>query len=147
MMRVITFDTTVYAEVADDKEAKLPALAIVLISAFAAGVSVYFAAGFKGSDVIVSQLFLAMVGWVLWVGITYFIGTQIFGKRSPARDWKSLLELLALHNPREFSGSFRSSQVWVSPLPSCCWRGSLSPLSSLSEGHSDSIPIGGRSRS
>ena len=94
MMRVISFDTAIYAEVAVDTGATLQALFIVLLSAFAAGISVYFAAGFEGSDVIVSQLFLAMVGWVLWVSITYFVGTQIFRKRAPERDWKSLARAL-----------------------------------------------------
>ena len=78
MMRVISFDTAIYAEVAKDKGSTVQALAIVLLSAFAAGVSAYVAAGFERSDAIVSQMFLALVGWVLWVSITYFVGTQIF---------------------------------------------------------------------
>lgn len=94
MVRVITFDTAIYAEVADDKGATSQALSVVLISAFAAGVSAYIAAGFEGSDHVVSQMFLASVGWVLWVSITYFIGTQIFKKHAPERDWKSLARAL-----------------------------------------------------
>lgn len=94
MIRVISFDTAIYAEVAGNKDANLHALSIVLLSAFAAGVSTYFAAGFEGSDVIVSQMFLALVGWVLWVSITYFVSTQIFRKRAPERDWKSLARAL-----------------------------------------------------
>ncbi len=94
MIRVITFDTAIYAEVADDKGANLQAFSIVLISAFVAGVSAYVAAGFEGFDRVVSQMFLASVGWVLWVSITYFIGTQIFNKRTPERNWKSLARAL-----------------------------------------------------
>ena len=94
MIRVITFDTAIYAEVADDKGATLQALSIVLISVFVAGVSAFVAAGFEGFDLVVSQMFLASVGWVLWVSITYFVGTQIFKKRAPDRDWKSLARAL-----------------------------------------------------
>ena len=94
MVRVISFDTAIYAEVAGNKGASLQALSIVLFSALAAGVSTYFAAGFEGSDVIVSQIFLALVGWVLWVSITYFVGTQIFRKRAHEGDWKSLARAL-----------------------------------------------------
>ncbi len=94
MMRVISFDTAIYAEVADDKGATLQALSVVLISAFAAVVSAYVAVGFEGFDRIVSQMFLASIGWVLWVSITYFIGTQIFKKHAPERNWKSLARAL-----------------------------------------------------
>ncbi len=94
IIRVITFDTAIYAEVADDKGATSQALSIVLISAFVAGVSAYIAAGSEGFDFIISQMFLASVGWVLWVSITYFIATQIFKKHAPERDWKSLARAL-----------------------------------------------------
>ena len=94
MLRVISFDVGIYAEVAVNKGATLQALSIVLLSALAAGVLAYSNAGFAGFDRIVSQIFLAVVGWVLWVSITYFVGTQIFRKHAPERDWKSLARAL-----------------------------------------------------
>lgn len=94
MIRVISFDTAIYAEVAEDKGATLQALLIVLLSAAASGVSVYVAAGFEGFDRVVSLMYLATVGWVLWVSITYFVGTQIIKKHAPERDWKSLARAL-----------------------------------------------------
>ena len=94
IIRVISFDTAIYAEVAGNKAATLQALSIVLLSALAAGIPAYFEAGFAGFDRIVSQMFLAVVGWVLWVSITYFVGTQIFRKRASERDWKSLARAL-----------------------------------------------------
>ncbi len=94
MIRVISFDTAIYSEVAGDRRATLQAVFIVLLSAFAAGVSAYFNAGFAGFERIISQMFLGIVGWVLWVGIIYFVSTQIFRKRALGRDWRSLARAL-----------------------------------------------------
>lgn len=94
MIRVISFDRSIYAEVAEDKGATLQALSIVLLSGVASGVSVFAAAGFEGVDRVVSLMYLASVGWVLWVSITYFVGTQIIRKHNPERDWKSLARAL-----------------------------------------------------
>ena len=94
MIRVISFDTAIYADVAGNRGASLQALTIVFLSAIAAGVPVYFGAGFTGTDRFVSQMFLAIVGWVLWVSITYFVGTQLFRKRVTGRDWQSLARAL-----------------------------------------------------
>ncbi len=94
MIQVISFDRSVYAEVAEDKGATLQALSIVLLSGVASGVSVYAAAGFEGFDRIVSLMYLSSVGWLLWVSITYFVGTQIVRKHDPERDWKSLARAL-----------------------------------------------------
>lgn len=93
-IRVISFDTAIYADVAGNRGASLQALTIVFLSAIAAGVPAYFEAGFAGTDRFVSQMFLAIVGWVLWVSITYFVGTQLFRKRVPGRDWQSLARSL-----------------------------------------------------
>ena len=94
MFRVISFDSAIYAEVAGNKGATVQALSIVLLSAFAAGVPAYIAAGSEGIDRIVSQVYIALVGWVLWVSITYFVGTQIIRKQAPERDWKSMARAL-----------------------------------------------------
>ena len=94
MIRVISFDAAIYAEVAEDKGATLQALSIVLLSAVASGVSVFVVAGFEGFDRVVSLMYLALVGWMLWVSITYFVGTQIIRKHAPERDWKSLARAL-----------------------------------------------------
>ncbi len=96
MIRVISFDTAIYSEVAGDRRATLQAVFIVLLTAFAAGVSGYFNAGFAGFERIISQMFLALVGWVLWVSIIYFVGTQIIRNRVPGRDWKSLARALGV---------------------------------------------------
>ena len=93
-IRVISFDTAIYADVAGNRGASLQALTIVFLSAIAAGVPAYFGAGFAGTDRFVSQMFLAIVGWVLWVSITYFVGTQLFRKRVTGRDWQSLARAL-----------------------------------------------------
>ena len=91
IIRVISFDRSIYAEVAEDKGATLQALSIVLLSGVASGVSVFAATGFQDFDRVVSLMYLAIVGWVLWVSITYFVGTQLIRKHNPERDWRSLL--------------------------------------------------------
>ena len=93
-IRVISFDTAIYADVAGNRHTSLQALTIVLLSAIAAAIPAYFGTGFAGTDRFVSQMFLAIVGWVLWVSITYFVGTQLFRKRVTGRDWQSLARAL-----------------------------------------------------
>ena len=94
IIRVISFDTAIYAEVAENKGATLQALTIVVLSGIAVGAPAYFDSGFTGTNRFVSQIYIALVGWVLWVSITYFVATQLFRKRVPGRDWQSLARAL-----------------------------------------------------
>jgi hypothetical protein len=75
-----------YEEVEDDRSATKQALAVVAIVAVARAIGT--AEGVAG---IVGALLAAIVGWLLWAGITYLIGDKILGGTAT---WGELLRTL-----------------------------------------------------
>jgi hypothetical protein len=70
MLRVAT-----YEEVEADQTATSQAAIVVTIVAVAGAIGNYFRNGGRG---IIGAVIAAFLGWLLWAGITYFIGTRLF---------------------------------------------------------------------
>jgi hypothetical protein len=67
-------DVTAYEEVEADTTATGQAAGLVLISAIAQAIGV----SDKGAVGIVGALLGALLGWVIWSGVTYLIGAKVF---------------------------------------------------------------------
>jgi len=76
-----------YEEVEADRGANLQALAVVLVSAIAAG----FSMAEGGGRAIGIGIIGALVGWVLWSGLTMLIGTKILPTPETKADMGELL--------------------------------------------------------
>jgi hypothetical protein len=76
-----------YEEVEADKSANLQALGVVVISAIAAG----FSMAEGGGRAIGIGIVGALVAWVLWAGLTWFIGTKILPTPETQSDMGELL--------------------------------------------------------
>lgn len=84
MMRAARLDPSLYNEVERDLNATGQAATVVVIVALAQGIGTLLAMVFNGNVgaalvALVSGTVLAIVGWILWSFVTYFIGTSIFG--------------------------------------------------------------------
>src|SRR5688500_12358510 len=84
MMRASRLEVPFYEEVERDESQTNNALTVVVITALAAGVSGAIGAAVAGTGVgsivlgLVGGIVAAGVGWALWCGIVYFVGTSIF---------------------------------------------------------------------
>ena len=86
-------NTAVYEEVEADKTASGQAALVVVIAAIAGAIG----ASGSGSSAIFGRLLLALIGWLIWTGVTYMIGVHVFGGTST---WDELLRTLGFaHAP------------------------------------------------
>ncbi len=87
MIGAARLDVNTYEEVEADQSATGQAALVVAIVAVASAIG-HLGDGGIG---IVTGLLSAIVGWVLWAGITYFIGDKVFGGTAT---WGELLRTL-----------------------------------------------------
>jgi hypothetical protein len=84
VMRVFTFDLTVFQEVEEDQTATQQAWAVVVIAAIASGIgsaisSLIGEGGFGGLLFgIILMPILAIIGYFLWAFVTYWVGVNLF---------------------------------------------------------------------
>ena len=87
MMGAATLDVATYEEVEADTTATGQAAIVVTLAAIASAIG---AAG-EGGPGIIGMLLGTLVGWALWSGVTYFIGTKLFGGTAT---WGELLRTI-----------------------------------------------------
>lgn len=81
-------DVGTYEEVEADTSATPQAMGVVVLSSLAAGVGTYGEGGIKG------MLFVtvaALIGWFIWAGLTYLIGTKMLPEPDTESDMGELL--------------------------------------------------------
>jgi hypothetical protein len=82
MIRAARLDSNLFEEVEHDSSATAQAALVVVIVAIASAISVAIGLAFsdRGSVMngVISVLVSAIVGWVIWSYITYFVGTRLF---------------------------------------------------------------------
>lgn len=80
-------DVNTYEAVEADRTATGQAFVVVIIVAICQGIGAYKA----GVGGIISGVIGALVGWLLWSGVTMLVGTKLFGGTA---DWGELLRTL-----------------------------------------------------
>lgn len=84
VMRVFTFDLTVFQEVEEDQTATQQAWVVVVIAAVASGIgsalsSLIGGGGFGGLLMgLILMPILALIGYFLWAFVTYWVGVNLF---------------------------------------------------------------------
>ncbi|MFQ6059464.1 MAG: YIP1 family protein [Anaerolineae bacterium] len=98
MIRAARLNIDVYEEVERDEAATTEALIVVVLVSLLAGVGSGLAtllsrqAGFGGAvGSLIFGVIAALIGWVIWAFLTYFIGTRLFGGTAT---WGELLRTL-----------------------------------------------------
>ncbi len=90
MIGAATLNVKTYEEVEHDESALPQAMAVVALSVIASGIS---SAGF-GSRGLVGGLIAAGVGWVVWAGIIFVVGTKLLPEPSTKADFGQLLRTI-----------------------------------------------------
>ena len=82
---VLKLDANVYEEIEADENATTQAEIVVAVveivgGLIGGGISAAMGGSFLGS--FLSQLLSAFIGWLIWSGVTYFVGTSLFGGKA-----------------------------------------------------------------
>jgi hypothetical protein len=91
MIRAAKLDVSLYEEVEADEGALGQAMGVVVLSSVAAGIG---AIGHGGITGIVIGIIGALIGWFIWAGLTYVIGTKILPEPETKADVGQLLRTI-----------------------------------------------------
>ncbi len=84
-------DAQIYEEVEADTTAMGQALGTVILSSVAAGIASYTSMGFRGMFL---STVAALVGWFIWAGLTFFVGTKLMPEPQTQSDMGELLRTI-----------------------------------------------------
>lgn len=90
MIGAARLDAHIYEEVEHDESATGQAMAVVVMGALAAGVGALYG-GIVG---LVVGLVTALVGWAVYAGVAYWVGTNLFKGPHTSSTWGELLRTL-----------------------------------------------------
>lgn len=91
VIRASLLDATIYEEVEADTGAGAQALAVVVLSAVAAGIGSIANSGLGG---ILWHTLVAVIGWYVWAYATYWIGTRLLPSPETVADHGELLRTI-----------------------------------------------------
>lgn len=91
MIRAAKLDANLYEEVEADSGALGQAVLVVILSSIAGGIGSISVVGFKG---LISGIIVALIAWLAWAAVTYFIGTKILPQPQTNADLGQLLRTI-----------------------------------------------------
>ncbi len=91
MIGAAKLDPRTYEEVEADQTATGQAMAVVVISSLAAGMGTIGSAGLRG---LVVGAVVALIGWFIWAGVTFLIGTKLMPEPQTRSDIGELLRTI-----------------------------------------------------
>ena len=91
MIGAAKLDVAIYEEVEADTTATGQALLVVVLSSVAAGLSFVTINGIRG---VIWGTLAAVVGWIIWAGITYLVGTKMLPEPQTQSDMGELLRTI-----------------------------------------------------
>jgi hypothetical protein len=90
MIRAAKLESAVYEEVEADPNALGQAIGVVVLSAVASGIG---SLG-RGLSGLTTGIILALVGWFIWAGIIYLVGTKVMPEPQTKADLGQLLRTM-----------------------------------------------------
>jgi hypothetical protein len=88
---VLLLDAKTYEEIEADTTANTQALLVVIVASVAAGLGT----GLRvGQAALFRDTIGALVGWVMWAGVTYVIGTKVLPEPQTRTDMGELLRVI-----------------------------------------------------
>jgi len=91
MIGAAKLDVNTYEEVEADTSALGQAMAVVVMASIAAGIGSLRDGGFMG---LVMTTVAALVGWFIWAGLTYIIGTKMLPEPQTQADMGEMLRTI-----------------------------------------------------
>jgi hypothetical protein len=98
MIRAAKLDVNLYEEVEADTSALGQAILVVIISSIAGGLGTLSVVGLNG---VLTGIIVALIGWVAWALVTYFIGTKILPQPQTNADFGQLLRTIGFSSSPE----------------------------------------------
>jgi hypothetical protein len=92
MLRAAKLEPALYEEVEHDRSAMGQAIGVVLLSSVAAGIGSLSAGISQG---FISGILTSLIGWFIWAGLTYLIGTKVLPTPQTQADYGQLLRTIA----------------------------------------------------
>ncbi len=89
--RVLRLDAATFEEIEADRTANGQALVVVVVASLAAGLGAGLSVGLDG---LLRGTLAALVGWVMWAGVTYVIGTKLLPEPQTRSDMGELLRVI-----------------------------------------------------
>ena len=90
MIGAARLDPSAYEEIEHDRGAMPQAIAVVVLSSVASA----FGSGFTGRFGFAGGALAALLGWMVWAGLTYLIGTKLLPTPDTQADWGQLLRTI-----------------------------------------------------
>lgn len=100
MLRAAKLEVNLYEEVEADTKATIPAMWVVVIASVATGIGTGIAGIIAGNGAmaflwgLLGGLAVALVGWLVWAGITYLLGTTVLKGQNTSATWSELLRTI-----------------------------------------------------
>ena len=91
MFRAAKLDVPLYEEVEADRDATAQAMIVVVLAAVAAGIGSLGSGSALG---IVTGTVVALVSWLVWAFLTYFVGTRLLPEPQTSADYGELLRTI-----------------------------------------------------
>lgn len=91
MLRAAKLEPALYEEVEHDPSAMGQAMGVVVLSSVAAGIGSLSAGIGHG---LILGIITSLVGWFIWAGLTYFIGTRLLPSPQTEADYGQLLRTI-----------------------------------------------------
>jgi hypothetical protein len=91
LFRAAKLDVQLYEEVEADRDATVQAMIVVVLAAVAAGIGSLGSGSVMG---IVTGTIVALVSWLVWAFLTYFIGTRLLPEAQTNADFGELLRTI-----------------------------------------------------
>lgn len=88
MLGAARLDPATYEEVEADRTATSQALVVVVLASVATG---FGGAGYAGTSGIIVGIIIAIIGWFVWAGLVWFIGTRMLPEPQTRSDVGELL--------------------------------------------------------
>ena len=121
MFRAAKLEVQLYEEVEADRDATVQATIVVVLAAVAAGIGSLGSGSALG---IISGTMVALVSWLVWALLTYFVGTRLMPEPETRADYGELLRTIGFSSspglirvlgivPRLDTAVFAIAGIWM----------------------------------
>lgn len=87
MVGAATLDGAIIEEIEHDRSGTGQALGVVVLASAAAGIGMW---AYGGVTLLLSGMVAAILGWALWAGLIWLIGTKLLPESQTRADWSEL---------------------------------------------------------
>ena len=125
MVRAAKLDPELYEEVEADRSATGQAAAVVVIASVAAGIAML---PYGGPPRLVGATIGALLGWLIWAGLTYLIGAKLLPEPQTRTDMGELLRTIGFSSS---PGVIRLGGLIPGIGPLLVWAGQIWMLAAM----------------